>query len=88
MTYRLTLPGAGAVLLDVGHVVVDQEGNISLQKGSHQFYGGDVAGLCTALAQCARAMHSPRGIADAGHRSVQPFVDARAMVAVARTRRP
>ena len=67
MTYRLTLPGAGAVLLDVGRVVVDREGNISFQKGLNQFYGGDVAGLCTPLAYRARATHSPRGLADAVH---------------------
>jgi hypothetical protein len=51
VTYRLTIPGAGAVLLDVGRVVVDREGNVYFQAGPHQFYGGgDFAGLCAALA--------------------------------------
>ena len=48
---RLTIPGAGAVLLDVGRVVVDREGNVYFEAGPHQFYGGgDFAGLCAALA--------------------------------------
>lgn len=50
VTLRLTIPGAGAVLLDVGRVVVDREGNVHFEAGPHQFYGGgDFAGLCAAL---------------------------------------
>ena len=48
--FRLTLPGAGAVFLDVGRVVADPQGNLSFQAGPHQFYDGDLAGLCAALA--------------------------------------
>lgn len=48
--YRLAIPGAGAVFLDVGRVTADRQGNVSFQAGPHQFYDGDVAGLCAALA--------------------------------------
>ena len=48
--YRLTIPGAGAVFLDAGRVVVDRDGTIYFQAGPHQLYSGDVAGLCAALA--------------------------------------
>ena len=48
--FRLALPGAGAVFLDVGRVVADPQGNLSFQAGPHQFYDGDLAGLCAALA--------------------------------------
>jgi hypothetical protein len=68
VTFRLTIPGAGAVLLDVGRVVVDREGNVYFEAGPHQFYGGgDFAGLCAALAQFAGATHSPRGVAAGVH---------------------
>jgi hypothetical protein len=45
----LTVPGSGAVLLDVGRVVF-QGGEVTFQAGPHQVVGGDVAGLCEALA--------------------------------------
>ena len=48
--YRLAVPGAGAVFLDAGRVVVDRDGAIHFQAGPHQLYSGDVAGLCAALA--------------------------------------
>jgi hypothetical protein len=47
---RLTVPGAGAVFLDVGRIVRDREGNILFEAGQHQLADGDFAGLCAALA--------------------------------------
>lgn len=49
--YKVTVPGAGAVFLDVGRIVTDQSGDIvAFQAGPHQFFDGDVDGLCAALA--------------------------------------
>jgi hypothetical protein len=48
--FRITVPGAGAVLLDVGRLVTDQQFNIYFEAGPHQFFNGDVAALCAALA--------------------------------------
>jgi hypothetical protein len=46
---RLTIPGRGAVLLEVGRVV-ERPGSIDFEAGPHQLLDGDVAGLCAALA--------------------------------------
>ena len=46
---RLTIPGGGAVLLEVGRVV-ESPGHIDFEAGPHQALEGDVAGLCAALA--------------------------------------
>ena len=49
--FKVTVPGSGAVFLDVGRIVTDRSGEIiTFQKGPHQFYDGDFAGLCAALA--------------------------------------
>jgi hypothetical protein len=48
--FRLVVPGAGAVLLDVGRIVLDRQGNIYFRAGPQQYYDGDFAGLCAALA--------------------------------------
>jgi hypothetical protein len=45
----LTVPGSGAVLLDVGRIVFEG-GDVTFEAGPHQVVGGDVAGLCEALA--------------------------------------
>jgi len=51
VVFRLTIPGAGAVFLDVGRIVSNQAGTIiTFQAGPHQFFNGDTAGLCAALA--------------------------------------
>ena len=47
---RLTVPGAGAVFLDVGRIVRDGAGNILFEAGQHQLADGDFADLCAALA--------------------------------------
>jgi hypothetical protein len=49
--FRLTVPGAGAVFLDVGRIVANQAGTvITFEAGPHQAFDGDIAGLCAALA--------------------------------------
>jgi len=51
VVFRVTLPGSGAVFLDVGRIVTNQAGTIvAFEAGPHQFFGGDFAGLCEALA--------------------------------------
>ena len=47
--FRLIVPGAGAVFLDVGRIVVDRQGNIYFQAGPHQFFDGDLDSLCAAM---------------------------------------
>jgi hypothetical protein len=47
--FRLVVPGAGAVFLDVGRIVLDRQGNVYFQAGPHQFFDGDLDALCTAL---------------------------------------
>ena len=50
---RLTVPGSGAVLLDVGRIVIDLAGGepkVTFQAGPHQLVeGDDLAELCEAL---------------------------------------
>ena len=48
IVFRYVVPGAGAILLDVGRIVTDH-GNIVFEAGPHQFFDGDLAGLCAAL---------------------------------------
>jgi hypothetical protein len=46
---RITVPGSGAVFLDVGRFVRNSTG-ITFEAGPHQLFDGDLAGLCAALA--------------------------------------
>jgi hypothetical protein len=49
--FKVTVPGAGAVFLDVGRIVTDQSGEIiAFEAGPHQFFDGDFDGLCAVLA--------------------------------------
>ena len=49
--FKVTVPGAGAVFLDVGRLVTNQAGTeITFQAGPHQFFDGNLGGLCAALA--------------------------------------
>jgi len=49
--FRLTVPGAGVVFHDVGRIVANRDGSIiTFEKGPHQFFDGNIAGLCAALA--------------------------------------
>jgi hypothetical protein len=48
--YKLTVPGSGAVFVDVDRIVTNEAGDIiTFQAGKHQFFSGDFAGLCRAL---------------------------------------
>ena len=47
---RLTVPGDGAVFLDIGRIVTDRQGNLYFEAGPHQYFYGDFAALCEALA--------------------------------------
>jgi hypothetical protein len=48
--FRLTLPGGGAVFVDIGRFEVDTAGNVIWQAGPHHFLDGDFTGLCAAMA--------------------------------------
>ena len=48
IVFRYVVPGAGAILLDVGRIVTDH-GQVTFEAGPHQFFDGDLAGLCAAL---------------------------------------
>jgi hypothetical protein len=48
--FRITVPGAGVVLLDVGRFVFTFDGGLVFVAGQHEFLAGDFAGLCAALA--------------------------------------
>jgi hypothetical protein len=47
--FRILMPGAGVVLLDVGRFVIDFDEGFVFLKGRHQFFEGDVDALCAAL---------------------------------------
>lgn len=48
--FRISVPGAGAVFLDVGRFVFTFEGSLVFAAGQHDFFAGDLAGLCAELA--------------------------------------
>src|SRR5260221_1944441 len=50
LNYRLTVPGAGAILLEVGVFAYIRDSNMTILAGPHQVLEGDLAGLCAALA--------------------------------------
>ena len=52
ITFRITVPGAGVVFLDVGTIEFELLAfpDMLFQAGPHQFLEGDVAGLCAAMA--------------------------------------
>jgi hypothetical protein len=47
---NFVLPGVGTIVMEVGTVRFDAEGNIVFIRGPHQVLAGDVAGFCNALA--------------------------------------
>jgi hypothetical protein len=47
--FRITVPGSGAVLLDVGRFIFDFDEGIVFLAGQHQVIEGDLEGLCAAL---------------------------------------
>jgi hypothetical protein len=47
---NFVLPGVGTIVMDVGTVQFDSEGNIVFVRGPHQLLMGDIEGFCDALA--------------------------------------
>jgi hypothetical protein len=47
--YRLVVPGAGEVFLDVGRIVFERGVGIVFQAGPHQLFDGDFEALCAAM---------------------------------------
>jgi hypothetical protein len=50
LSYRVTVPGEGQVLLQAGRLVFDEAGNVVFEAGPHQVLSGDTDKLCEALA--------------------------------------
>lgn len=48
--FRIVLPGSGAVFLDVGKFILSFETGLQFLAGRHDFFDGDTAALCAALA--------------------------------------
>ena len=46
---KFTVPGAGAVLLDTGHIVFDSDFNIVFESGPRQATHGDFDAFCSAF---------------------------------------
>jgi hypothetical protein len=49
VVYRLVVPGAGAVFLDVGRIVFERGVGIVFQAGPHQLFDGDFDALCAVM---------------------------------------
>jgi hypothetical protein len=50
VTFRVTVPGSGAVFLNIGRFVANEDlTNVTFEAGPLQFFDGDVEGLCNAL---------------------------------------
>ena len=47
---HMVMPGAGPILVQVGTVAYDAQGNILRIGGPHQYISGDLAGFCAAMA--------------------------------------
>ena len=47
--YRLVVPGAGAVFLDVGRLVFQRGSGLIFEAGPHQLFDGDFGALCAAM---------------------------------------
>jgi hypothetical protein len=50
LSYRVTVPGGGVVLLDAGRLVFNEAGEAVFEAGPHQVLRGDTDKLCAALA--------------------------------------
>ena len=50
VVFRITVPGSGAIFLDVGRFIIDlDDDSLVFLAGQHQFLEGDLDGLCAAL---------------------------------------
>ena len=47
--FKVTLPGSGLILNDVGRVVIAPDGTITFEGGPHQVFNNQVQQLCAAL---------------------------------------
>jgi hypothetical protein len=50
LTFSVTVPGTGVVLLDVGRIVIERGHGVTFVAGAHQELFGDTAAFCAALA--------------------------------------
>jgi hypothetical protein len=50
VVFNIQAPGVGVVLMDVGRLIVNEEGEVIFQGGPHPAFFGDVEGLCSYLA--------------------------------------
>jgi hypothetical protein len=50
LSYHVTVPGEGVVLLQAGRLVFDEAGEVVFEAGPHQVRGGEFDKLCEALA--------------------------------------
>jgi hypothetical protein len=50
LSYHVTVPGEGAVLVQAGTVVYDEDGNVVFEAGPHPVEEKDFGKLCEALA--------------------------------------
>ena len=48
--FKIIVPGAGAVFLDVGKFIISFETGLEFLAGRHDFFDGDIAALCAVLA--------------------------------------
>ena len=48
--FNIQAPGVGKLLMDVGILIVDEEGNVIFQGGPHPAFYGDVEALCAYFA--------------------------------------
>jgi hypothetical protein len=47
---KATMPGGGALILDVGRVIFDASGEVIFEAGQHQLLHEDFEDFCTAMA--------------------------------------
>ncbi len=49
LTFHVTVPGTGTLLLDVGRIVIERGHGVTFEAGPHQEFNGDTAAFCTYL---------------------------------------
>ena len=51
LTFQVSVPGEGLLLLDVGRIVIERGQGISFEAGPHQELNGDTTAFCSYLEQ-------------------------------------
>lgn len=51
LTFHVSVPGVGQLLLDVGRIVIVRHQGITFEAGQHQELNGDTAAFCAYLSQ-------------------------------------